>query len=84
MGRVACTHAAAETGVPTTAFHVARLVTVIPSAKAAVWQSGKVRRAYCTFADPRQFRMSACADCVSDRPPTAEDLCANFAPKLPK
>jgi len=84
IGKVVCTHAAAETGVPTTVFHVDLLVTVIPSAKAAVWRSGAVRKAYCTFAGPRHFRMSACATCVSAKPPNAEQVCANFAPNLPK
>jgi len=49
MGRVASTRAAAETGVPTTVTHLARCVTVTTSAKAAVWLSGSVRRAYCTI-----------------------------------
>jgi len=84
MSRLACTHAAADTGVPTCVFHVARWVTVIPSAKAGVWRTGRVRRAYCTFAGPRQLRLSACADCVCAKPPTAEHVCADFAPNLPK
>jgi len=67
--------------VPTTVFHVARWVTVIPSAQAAVLRSGSVRRAYCTFAGP-QLRMIACAECVSAKPPAAEQVCANFAHNL--
>jgi len=46
IGRVACIQAASETGVPTTASHVARWVAVYPSANAAVSWSGRVRRAY--------------------------------------
>jgi len=54
IGRVACTHGFVETGAPTTALHVARCFTVTPCTKADVWRSGSVRRAFCTFAGPRQ------------------------------
>jgi len=44
-GSVACTHAASDAGVPTTASQVARWVAVKSSAKAALWRIGRVRRA---------------------------------------
>jgi len=66
IGRVVCTHAASDVGVPTTASHVARWVAVTSAAGSAVWQSGKVRRAYCTLAGPKQDRMSACANWARD------------------
>jgi len=45
-GRVVCTHAASDVGVPTTASQVALWVAVTFAAKAAVWRIGRVRRAH--------------------------------------
>jgi len=55
IGRVACTseHGRAHHDVP-----LACWVAVTPSAKAALWRSGKVRRASCTCG-PKQDRVSA-------------------------
>jgi len=53
-GSVACTHAASDVGVPTTASQVARWVTVTAAAKAPVLRIGKVRRAYWTLVGPRR------------------------------
>jgi len=49
-GRVVCTEAASDVGVPTTASRVARWVAVTSAAKAAVWRIGRLRRAYWNFA----------------------------------
>jgi len=78
IGRVVCTYAASDVGVPTNASQVARWVTVTSAAKTAVWRRGKVRRAFCTFAGPRQNRRSACAHWVSARAATAAHVRANF------
>jgi len=59
IGRVVCTHAASDVGVPSPASHVAHWVAVTSAAKTAVLRKGKVRMAYCTFAGHKQDRMSA-------------------------
>jgi len=83
-GRVVFTQAASEVGLPSTASHVARWVAVTSAAKAAVWRSGKVRRAYWTFAGPRQDRMSACVLWVSARATTAAHVRANLPFSVPR
>jgi len=84
IGRVVCTHAASDVGVPTTASHVALWVAVTSAAKTAVWRSGKVRWSYCTLAGPKQDRMSACAHWVSARAATAAHVGANFPFSAPR
>jgi len=61
-----------------TVSHVARWVAVTSAAKAALWRSGKVWRAYWNFAGPKQDRMSACAPWVSAKTATAAHVQANF------
>jgi len=84
IGRVVCTNAASEVGVPTTASHVASWFVVTSAAKSAMWRSGKVRRAYCTFAGHRQDRMSACAHWMSARAATAAPVRAKFPFSAPR
>jgi len=79
-GGVVCTHAASDVGVPTTASQVARWVTVT----SAAWRIGKVRRAYWTFACPRQDRMSAWALWVSAGAATATHVRANLPFRAPR
>jgi len=84
IGRVVCTHAASDVGVPTTASHVARWVAVTSAAKTAVWRRDKVRRAYWTFAGPRQDRMSAWALWMSARAATAAHVRENLPFSVPR
>jgi len=84
IGRVVCTQAASDVGVPTTASHVARWVAVTSAAKTAMWRRSKVRRAYCTLAGPKHYRMSACAHCVSARAANAAHVRANFPFSVPR
>jgi len=81
---VVCTHDASDVGVPTTASQVARWVAITSAAKAAVWQSGKLRRAYWTFAGPRHDHMSARAHWVSARAATAAHVRSNVLFRAPR
>jgi len=83
IGRVVCTHAASDVGVPTDASHVARWVAVTSAAKTAVWRRGKVRRAYYTFAGSRNDRISTCAHWVSARAATAAQVRASLSFSVP-
>jgi len=84
IGRVVCTHAASDVGVPTNASHVARRVAVTSAAKTDVWRRVKVRRAYWTFAGHRHDRMSATALWVFARGATAAHVRANVPFSVPR